>query len=647
VGLEDHTIFMSQPETKAPATAPAPQAATPTLAPGKGMTPLVLELVRPYRGWLIIVFIAMLVETAMSIAAPWPLKIILDNVVGKHKLPEFLTWLRDFSWGEHTPALAGVAAAGAVLIAAIGAVAGYIDNYYTESVAQYVANDLRQRLYHHLHRLSLRYYDTHQIGNLLSTITSDVGTIQSFASTALLSILVDSLTIVGMVAVMLYLNFDFALVAVGVTPFLLLFVARFKKAVKKATHEVRKRQSDIVAVVQQGLESVRSVKAFGRQDLEEGRLQAASMETVQAALKARRVKSLLSPIVSVTVSLCVGFVLWRGAGLILRDAMTIGALTVFLSYLNKFFKPVQDMAKMTNVIAQAAVGLERIQTILDADAIIPQQPSARAPGTLKGEIVFEHVVFAYDPAAPVLRDINLTIKPGQRIGVCGPTGGGKSTVLSLIPRFYDPTAGRVLIDGVAVTDYKLDGLRAQIGFVLQDTVLFAGTIRDNIAYGRLDATPEEILEAAKMANAHDFISQMPQGYDSLVGERGLTLSGGQRQRIGIARAVLRNSPILILDEPTAALDTESEKLVMEAIERLMKGRTVIAIAHRLSTIRDCDKIVVLKAGVVAEEGTHDELLQRNEIYAELYRIQAGATPAPAGTAVSSQEQAAPAPKTAS
>ena len=596
------------------------------------MTHLVLELVRPYRGWLIIVFVAMLIETAMSIAAPWPLKIIIDNVVGKHKLPEFLGWLRDVSYGEHTLALAGVAAGGAVLIALIGAIAGYIDNYYTESVAQYVANDLRQRLYHHLHRLSLKYYDTHKIGNMLSTITSDVGTIQSFASTALLSILVDSLTIVGMVFVMLYLNFDFALIAVGVTPFLLLFVARFKKAVKKATHEVRKRQSDIVAVVQEGLESVRSVKAFGRQDLEEGRLKKASMETVQAALKARRVKSLLSPIVSVTVSLCVAIVLWRGAGLILRDAMTIGALTVFLSYLNKFFKPVQDLAKMTNVIAQAAVGLERIQTILDADAIIPQKPGARDPGKLRGEIVFEHVAFAYDPAVPVLRDINLTIQPGQRIGVCGPTGGGKSTVLSLIPRFYDPTLGRVLIDGVAVTDYRLDRLREQIGFVLQDTVLFAGSIRDNIAYGRPEATPEEIIQAAKMANAHDFISEMPHGYDSLVGERGLTLSGGQRQRIGIARAIVRNAPILILDEPTAALDTESEKLVMEALERLMKGRTVITIAHRLSTIRDADKIVVLKGGLIAEEGTHEELLTRNRIYAELYRIQAGATPAPKATA---------------
>ena len=617
---------MSKSDPKAPAVVPQPSGQT-----NRGMLRLVLELVRPYRGWLMVVFAAMLVETAMSLAAPWPLKIILDNVVGRHQLPELLAWLRDFSFGEQTMALAGVAALGAVLIAAIGALAGYIDNYYTESVAQYVANDLRQRIYHHLHRLSLKYYDTNKIGNLLSTITSDVSTIQSFASTALLSILIDLLNIIGMLALMLYLNFDFALVAVGVTPFLLLFVSRFKKAVKNATHEVRKHQSEIVGVVQQGLESVRTVKAFGRQDMEEGRLTEVSMETVQAALKARRVKSLLSPIVSVTVSLCVAFVLWRGAGLILADAMTIGALTVFLSYLNKFFKPVQDMAKMTNVIAQASVGLERIQAILEADTIIPQRPDALDPGPFKGEIVFEHVAFAYDPAALVLRDINLMIKPGQRIGVCGPTGGGKSTVLSLIPRFYDPTSGRVLIDGVNVTDYKLDRLREQIGFVLQDTVLFAGTVRDNIAYGRPDATPEEIIAAAKMANAHEFISQMPRGYDSTVGERGLTLSGGQRQRLGIARAIVRNSPILILDEPTAALDTESEQTVMEALERLMQGRTVITIAHRLSTIRDADQIVVLKGGLVAEQGTHSELVALNGTYAELYRIQAGATP-PAGTA---------------
>ncbi len=589
----------------------------------KGMVKLIRQLLRPYRGWLIIVFIAMMVETAMSLAAPWPLKIIIDNAVGNHKFPEWLRWVHEVPHAGSKASLVIVCAIMVVVIAVVDAIASYIDNYYTESIGQWVANDLRMRVYHHLDRLSLSYYDTHQTGPLLSTITDDVDTIQDFTSSATLTILIDMLTIVGILGVMFWLNWDFALIAVGVTPFLLFFVARFKKAVKKATHEVRKRQSDIVAVVQQGLESMRAVKAFGRQELEEERLGKVSHATVDAALKARRVKSLLSPVVSVVVAMCTAFVLWRGAQLIMHvpELMTVGALTVFLAYLTKFFKPVQDLAKMTNTIAQAAVGLDRVRAILDADDIIPQRPNAREPETLRGEIVFNKVAFAYDPESPVLREVTMSIVPGQRVGIVGPTGGGKSTVVSLIPRFYDPTGGEVRIDGVDIRDYTIDGLRKHIAFVLQDTTLFRGTVRDNIAYGRPDATEKELIEAAKLANADEFISKMPHGYDTMVGERGSTLSGGQRQRIGIARALIRNSPILILDEPTAALDTESEKLVMEALERLMKGRTVITIAHRLSTIRDAHKIVVLKGGLVAEEGTHEELIARGGVYAELHRIQ--------------------------
>ncbi len=595
----------------------------------KSLTSLIFELIKPYKKWLFVIFAAMLLETAMSLLGPWPLKIIIDNVVGHHPLPEWLHWIKDLPFEDNKMALAGAAAVGLVLIALIGGIAGYIDNYYTESVAQYVANDLRQKVYHHLQRLSLKYYDTHQIGNILSTMTSDISTIQSFASSALLSILIDALTIVGMLGLMFYMNWDFALVAVAVTPLLLFFVAKFKTAVKKATHEVRTQQSSMVTVLQQGLESVRAVKAFDRQDLEEKHLVDVSMSTVQASLKARKVKSLLSPVVGLIVSGCTAFVLWRGAHLVLIEAMTLGGLTVFLSYLGKFFKPVQDLAKMTTSIAQASVALERIQAILDTDTVIPQKEDAKETGTLKGHIDFEHVAFAYEADNPILSDVHFSIQAGQRIGICGPTGGGKSTVVSLIPRFYDPSKGKVKIDGVDITDYLLHGdrgLRDQIAFVLQDTVLFFGTIRDNIAYGKQNASQEEIEAAAKMANADEFIAKMPKGYDTWVGERGLTLSGGQRQRIGIARAIIRNSPILILDEPTAALDTESEKLVMEALERLMKGRTVIIIAHRLSTIRDADKIVVLKGGFVAEEGTHDELIARNGIYAELYHIQSGAEP---------------------
>ncbi len=586
------------------------------------MTSLVLELLRPYHGWLAIVLVAMLVEIAMSLAAPWPLKLVLDDALGKHQLPEWAAWAHEYGIGRHALGVALFAGIATLLIAVFGAIATYIDNYYTTSIGQWVANDLRIRIYSHLHRLSLAYYDTAKTGTLMSTITSDVATVQDFASSSTLGILVDLVTIVFMLGLMFWLDWDFTLIAVGVTPFLLLFVMRFKKAVKEVTKTVRVKQSEVVAVVQEGLGQVRAIKAFGRQELEIAHMQAASHATVQAALKARQVKSLLSPVVSIVVAACTAIVLWKGTALIIAGTMTAGALTVYLAYLSKFFKPVKDLASMTSAIAQTTVALERIQKILSADDIIHERPDAVDPNhPASGEIAFEHVAFGYGADAPVLTDVSFTISPGQIVGVVGPTGSGKSTVVSLIPRFYDPTAGRVLIDGVDIATMKLAALRNQIGFVLQETVLFRGTIKENIAYGHPGATDEQIVAAAKLANADEFVSRMPHGYDTVVGERGDTLSGGQRQRIGIARAVIRNSPIMILDEPTAALDTESEKLVIEGLERLMKGRTVVMIAHRLSTLRDADKIIVLKGGVVAEEGTSDELIAKGGVYAELHRIQ--------------------------
>ena len=584
---------------------------------------LIRDLLRPYRGWLAIILLALLVETAMSLAGPWPLKIVLDSVVGRHPLPQWIVPLLGNRLADDGVAIAAAAAAGLVIIGVFGSIAGYIDKYYTESVSQWVANDLRMQVFHQLDRLSLTYYDTQQTGGLLSTITTDISTIQTFASEATLGILIDLLAIIGMLGLMFWLNFDFALITVAVAPFILVCVMRFKRTVKRATHEVRRRQSDVVAVVQEGLQSMRVVQAYGRQDLAEWQLQQAGKAAVDAALRARRVKSLVSPVVTVSVSLCTAYVLYRGASLVLAGAMTIGALTVFLSYLNKFFKPVLDLATMTNSIAQAAVAVERVQSIILADQMIPEAPNATEPAPFKGEIIFEKVAFSYQPDTPVLKEISFTIEPGQFVGFVGATGGGKSTAASLIPRFYDPTGGRILVDGVDVRAYKLKSLRSQVGVVLQDTVLFQGTIADNIAYGRPGATRQEVIQAARDADAHEFIAQMPRGYDSSVGERGLTLSGGQRQRIGIARALIRNAPILILDEPTAALDAEAEQLVLQGLARLMQGRTAIAIAHRLSTVRDADNILVFKEGIVAEQGTHEELLAFGGVYAELYRVQFG------------------------
>ena len=569
---------------------------------------MIAELARRYRRPLTVIFVAMIVETLAGLAGPWPLKVVIDNIAASDRRSDW-------------PTIAVLAAAAVVVIALVRGLASYVDNYYTESVGQRVANDLRMRVYDHLECLSFSYYDTHQTGELLSTITDDVATVQDFISSSTLSIVIDTMTIVGMLALMFWLNWRFSLFVLLITPILLLFINRFRKAVKRATREVRRRESDVVTVIQSGIESIRTVQAFDAREVEVARLGEVSRATVEAALNARRVKSLLSPSIDVVVAVCTAIVLWRGAALMVAGAMTVGALVVFLSYLAKFFKPVQDLAKMTNAIAQTNVALERITSILSIEVNVQERADAREPEVFTGAIAFEHVAFSYSPDASVLRDVSFDVKPGQFVGVVGPTGSGKSTIAGLIPRFYDPTAGRILIDGVDSREFTLRGIRRQLGFVLQDTVLFRGSMRDNIAYGRHRASDEEIVRAAKLANAHEFIVKMPGGYDAPIGERGVTLSGGQRQRIGIARAFIRNAPILILDEPSAALDAEAEQQVLDGLDRLAHGRTVIMIAHRLHTLRRADVILVLQDGRIAEQGSHEELLTLNGVYAGLYAAQ--------------------------
>ena len=585
------------------------------------MPPLLRELLRPHRLMLAVLFSAILVQIAMSLAMPWPLKIVLDNVVGSLPPPKWIAWLVPMMGGTAKVYIAAAAGVVTVAIAVVTGLAFYIASYLTESIGQHVGNDLRVRLYHHLQELSLSYYDQNRVGTILSTLTGDVTTIQSFASTNTLNITTDMLTLVGMVIVMFTLRWDFTLIALTVTPLLAFFVLRINRAVKIAVRDVRNRQSDLLATLQEGLQSIELVQAYSRQDLAEQQLRKASGDTVAAWLATRKLSALLSPTVGLVISVCTGVVLWRGSLLILSGAMTAGALTVFLTYLTKFFQPIRDLSVMTNTLAQVSVGFERVTAICDADKTVPERPMPTEPPPFRGEIEFDHVAFGYDEDRPVLSDVTFSVAPGQTVGIVGPTGSGKSTLVSLIPRFRDHDAGTIRIDGGDICDYKLNGLRRQIGFVLQETILLRGTIRDNIAFGRPDATDEDIIEAAKLANADEFIAKMPDGYDSFVGDRGSTLSGGQRQRIGIARALIRDNPILILDEPTAALDAESENKVIEALDRLMEGRTVLTIAHRLSTLRNADKIIVIKDGKVAEDGTHEELIALDGVYAELHRLQ--------------------------
>jgi len=423
------------------------------------------------------------------------------------------------------------------------------------------------------------------------------------------------------VGVMFYLDWRFTLIALSVAPLLFVVVYTYTRRIKKAAREVRKKEGEIVSVIQEVLSSIRVVKAFAREEYEEHRLEEESLEGVEIALRARGLKAKLSPLVEIIVAVGTSLVLWFGGRMVLNGSLSAGSLVVFILYLGKMYKPMQELSKMTDAYSKAAVGYERISEVLETDSETVDLPNARTAPRFKGRIEFVNVNFSYRPDLPVIKNLSFKIEPGQVAAFVGPTGAGKTTIISLIPRFYDPSSGVVKVDGYDVRSFKQKSLRQQISFVLQETLLFHGPIWNNIAYGKPDATRSEILHAAEFANAHEFIEKMPDGYSTILGERGVTLSGGQRQRIAIARAIIRNTPILILDEPSSGLDAASEKLVFEALDRLLEGKTSIVIAHRLSTIRRADVIFVVKDGAIIESGKHEELLSSGGLYSELYELQ--------------------------
>jgi subfamily B ATP-binding cassette protein MsbA len=582
-----------------------------------------LDLLRPHRRELWFGLLAIAGESIAGLLEPWPLKIVLDDLLQGKNQHGWLHRLITDTAGSAPRNVLIFACAAVLIIAVVDAVCTYSEKSLTTNVGQWVAHDLRRTIYTHVQRLSLAYHDRQPTGDLISRVTVDIDAIQSFIVSGLLSILVDMLTLIGMIIVMFWVNWRFTLIALAVVPPLFLIVNTYTRRVKKASREVRKKEGRMVSVVSEVVSSIRVVKAFSREDYEVRRFEGESLEAVEAALAARSLKARLAPIVNIITAIGTCAVLWFGAHMAMSGSLAPGSLVVFVFYLGKMYKPMQDISKTVDAYSKAATGFDRIQEILRVDDEVHDQPRARKAPRFKGNIEFDDVGFAYKENEPVLRDVNLHVKAGTMVALVGPTGSGKTTIINLIARFYDPTSGSVKIDGTDIRQYTQKSLRSQISFVLQDTVLFSGTIWDNIAYGCPDASESQIVKAAKAANAMEFIEKLPQKFDTAVGERGVTLSGGQRQRIAIARAIIRNSPILILDEPTSGLDAESEQLVVEALDHLMEGKTSIVIAHRLTTIRRAGQIYVVDNGTIVESGSHDELLEHEDgIYKKMHDIQA-------------------------
>jgi ATP-binding cassette subfamily B protein len=594
---------------------------TATIAPSTSSKLRLSQLIRPHWKALTVALVAVLGVTLTDVLAPWPIKIILDSLLHSNKLPEFLSRFVAGIFGDNKFAVVNFAVAAVAVIALVGAISDYVETYMTNSVSQWVAHDLRRTLYNHIQRLSLTEYDKTRTGDLISRVTSDIESIQDFINSAMFGMLISSLTLLGMMGVMFYINWRFTLIALSVAPGLFLVVFFFTRRIKRSSRAVRKKEGELLSIVEEVLTSVRVVKAFAREDYEERRFASQSRDNVHTALQARSIKAKLSPLVEVIVALGTCLVLWYGARLALSQQLSVPLLVLFLAYLGMMYKPMRELSKMTDTVSKASVGFERIQEVLEIESRVRDLPGAQRAPRLKGKIEFEKVCFSYKEDSPVVKDISFRIEPGQVVALVGPSGTGKTTIISLIARFYDPKSGQVKIDGRDVRQFTMKSVREQISFVLQDTLLFRATIGENIAYGKPEASRAEIIKAAQVANADEFIEKMTDGYDTLLGERGVTLSGGQCQRIAIARAVIRDTPILILDEPTTGLDAESEVAVIEALDRLMKNRTTVLIAHNLGAIRHADIIFVVNDSELVEEGTHEELLAKGGVYADLYKAQ--------------------------
>jgi ATP-binding cassette, subfamily B, bacterial len=582
-----------------------------------------LPYLKPYRWALAWALVQVFLTAGFELLKPWPLQMVIDNVLGGKPL-----------------ALGGLASSppGVLLIVAcLGIVAvnlgagtlTLLHNYTTIRVGQQMVNDLRGVLYGHLQRLSLAFHSRQRMGDLLYRITADSFAVQTMIMNGALPILSAAMLLGGMLLVLFPLDPLLTLLALTVVPILFVLISGFNRRIVTVAAEVRNTESRVYSVVQWAMSSIKLVQAFTKEEEELRRFMGASRESLRATLRLYSWQTLYSGAVNVVIAGGTAVVVYAGARAVMSGTLSVGELIVFVSYLAQLYAPINQITQSWGLIAGARVGACRVFEVLDTEADLEDGTRDFPPEGAKGAVAWRNVSFGYRPEIPVLAGIELEVPPGTKIAVIGPTGAGKSTLLGLLPRFFDPTAGTVEIDGVDLREYKLKSLRNQIAMVLQPALIFPLSVRDNIAYGRPGASDAEIERAARLARIDELIAALPQGYDTVIGESGIPLSEGEKQRITIARALLRDAPILILDEPTSALDVATEALVMAGIERLMAGRTTFVIAHRLSTARRCDRIIVLRDGRIVEAGSLPELLRRDGLFAEYYHTQFAPDLAPA------------------
>jgi len=580
-----------------------------------GIAIKLLPYLKPYRWAVGLALLQVFLSTGFELLKPWPLQVVIDNVLGGKPFP--IGRLQSLP-----PSLLLLLACLGIVIVHFGAGAlTLLHNYTTIRVGQRMVNDLRGTLYAHLQRLSLAYHSRQRVGDLLYRITADSFAVQTMIMNGALPILSAAVLLCGMLIVLFPLDSTLTLLALTVVPTLFALISGFNRKIVNLATEVRSTESRVYSVVQWAMSSIKVVQAFTKEEEEHRRFMGASGESLRAALRLYNWQTLYSGAVNIVVAGGTALVVYAGARAVISGGLSIGQLIVFVSYLAQLYAPINQITQSWGLIAGARAGARRVFEILDIEADLKDGSRDFPPSGARGDVAWRTVSFRYRPEMPVLTSIDLQVPAGRKIAVVGPTGAGKSTLLSLLPRFFDPSAGVVEIDGVDLREYKLKSLRSQIAMVLQPPLIFPLSARDNIAYGRPGAADRDIEDAARLAQIHDLITSLPEGYGTVIGESGVLLSEGEKQRITIARALLRDAPILILDEPTSALDVSTEGQVMAGIERLLAGRTTFIIAHRLSTVMRCDRIVVLRDGTIVEEGTLPDLLRRDGAFAEYYRTQ--------------------------